>query len=136
MKVYPPLPLPIKSFEKLDVKPALASALAYVPSYITVLNSDNAQAFLLTDVSLPKVLFFTDKEAAPLSLKALSNTFNKKLKFGLVKKSENASILEEYKIRKFPHMIVLKTNNLNKPTEYKGEFNYTKMFEFLNIFSQ
>ena len=40
-----------------------------------------------------------------------------------------------YNISKFPTIIVIK-NGIKKPMEYKGEFKYKPIFEFINMFSE
>ena len=91
------------------------------------------QGFLGTELTVPKVLYFSDKKL-PLSIKALSNRFNKKLKFGFVSKDQD-EIVDHFNIKKFPSLIVIK-NEVKKPFTFTDEFKYKPLFEFLNIFSE
>ena len=86
-----------------------------------------------TELTVPKVLYFSEKKL-PLSIKALSSQFNKKLKFGWIKKDQE-EIVDHFNIKKFPSLIVIK-NGVKKPFVYTEEFKFKPLFEFLNIFSE
>lgn len=86
-----------------------------------------------TKLTVPKVLYFSDKKL-PLSIKALTNRFNKKLNFGWVTKDQD-EIVDHFNIKKFPSLIVIK-NGVKKPFVFTNKFEYKPLFEFLNIFSE
>ena len=133
LKVYPPLPLPPVEFE-LDVKKALGEATRHIKSYITELSEDNIAGFVSSDPALPKVLLFTDKPGNAMIFRALSNSFNNKLRFGVIR-SDKKELVSTYQVKKFPTLMVLK-NGVKKPFLFTKEINYKSLFEFLNVFSE
>lgn len=67
--------------------------------------------------------------------KGLSVSFEKKLNFGIVR-STDTIVVDNYQIKSFPAVIVLKSGE-KKPHFYKGkEFNFNDIFEFLNVYSE
>jgi hypothetical protein len=54
--------------------------------------------------------------------KGLSVAFEKKLFFGLVRSSDDI-LVERYNIKKFPSIIVVKSNE-KKPHRYSGEMKF------------
>lgn len=67
--------------------------------------------------------------------KGLSVAFEKKLNFGLVRSSDTI-LLDKYGVKEFPSILVVKAGE-KKPIPYKSkEFNFDKIFEFLNIYSE
>ena len=67
--------------------------------------------------------------------KGLSVAFEKKLNFGLVRSSDDI-VVNKYGIKSFPSIIVIKAGE-KKPIPYNGkEFNFDKIFDFLNIYSE
>lgn len=80
------------------------------------------------------LLFTNAKKGTPFVYKALSQNFEKTLQFGLVRETEDA-LAQKYKIKKFPSLLVIKSDG--KPVKYEGkDFFYQPIFEFLNIHSQ
>lgn len=135
LKLYPPVPIPSQEFE-LDIKKSVNAAVKYVKNYVETVKEDNFQGFLKVDPTIPKVLYFTDSEKlrVPLLLKALSVSFNKKLRFGFVQKTQR-DIVDFFHIRKYPTLLVYQEGR-KKPSVYDGEFNFKALFEYLNVFSQ
>jgi hypothetical protein len=84
--------------------------------------------------SVPKVLLFTDKKGVPMIYKGLSVAFEKKLTFGIVRNSDDI-LVGKYSIKKFPSLIVVKTGE-KKPFVYSGKYDFSDLFEFLNIYSE
>jgi len=132
-KVYPPLPLPPVEFE-LDLKKALGEATRHIRSYLTELSEENMAGFMASDAALPKVLLFTDKPGNAMIIRALSNTFNNKLRFGVVR-SDKKELVSAYQVRKFPTLMVVKSG-VKKPFLFTKEIGYKNLFEFLNVFSE
>jgi hypothetical protein len=58
------------------------------------------------------VLLFTEKKGTPMIYKGLSVTFENKLFFGIVRSSDDI-LVERYKIKKFPSIIVVKASEKN-----------------------
>jgi hypothetical protein len=80
------------------------------------------------------VLLFTDKSGIPTIFKGLSLNFEKKLFFGIVRSSDSG-LVDKFKIKSFPTIIVVKANE-KAPIFYKGEMKFKPIFEFLNIYSE
>jgi len=55
----------------------------------------------------PKMLLFTETKSAPMVYRALSTYFDKTLEFGMVKKEE-ADLVKQYNVKKFPTFVLLK----------------------------
>lgn len=135
VRVYPPVPIPIQDPDTtLDTKKALRVAAGFVQSRIIEITDDNFQQKLGENPAVPKVLLFTDKPTTPILFKALSLAFDKKLMLGIVRK-ENQDVFHKHAISSTPKILVLKAGE-KKPIEYKGEINYTDIFDFLNIYSE
>ena len=67
--------------------------------------------------------------------KGLSVAFEKKLNFGIVRSSDEI-VVDNYNIKSFPSIIVIKAGE-KKPHVFKGkEFKFNEIFEFLNVFSE
>ncbi len=109
-------------------------AVKYVKDYVKEVKDDKIQGFLRTEPTLPKVLYFTDKPRKSLLIKALSSSFNHKLSFGQINKTET-EILDLFDVEEFPKLILIK-NGVKKPFVFKGEFKFKDLFEFLNVFSE
>ena len=85
-----------------------------------------------------KFILFTEKKNTPLLFKGLSNYFYDKIKFAVVKKSEN-EICEKFKVSKFPSLMIYqnvdnKNNNILDEAEikfYEGEQNAKNIINFL-----
>ena len=51
-------------------------------------------------------------------------------------KSDDEGLIAKYKVKSFPHFLILKTG-LKKPIHYEGsDFSYDQLFEFINIHSE
>lgn len=133
VRLYPPTPLPHEDFP-LDLTKIIGRASSFLKYYVTEVNNDNVAGFIGTELTLPKVLFFTENEGIPLTVKALSRNFNKKLSFGMVRK-DASDVIKTYKVKKFPTIAVIK-NNLKQPMIYDKEMTYKAIFDFLNFFSE
>lgn len=91
----------------MDLKKSINQAVKYLKNYVQVVKEDNFQGFLKVDPTIPKVFYFTDSDTnvVPLMLKALSSSFNKKLSFGIVKKSER-DIIDFFGVKQYPSIMV------------------------------
>ena len=133
LKLYPPNPDPSSEFE-LELKKSITKSLSYLKYNVTDLNEENASQFLSADVSLPKALLFTDKPGIPLMYRALSSSFKNKIRFGVVRK-ENTDLVQNYNVKKFPTVLVLKAG-IKKPNLFTKEPTFKNLYEFMNIFSE
>lgn len=59
----------------------------------------------------------------------------KTLQFGLVRENE-AALAKQYKVKKFPALVVIKSEGKPLMFDPKKDFVYSEMFEFLNVHSQ
>jgi len=81
LKVYPPLPSPVWVYEGKIETPLLVSYMGkFIGNKAQELNNNNVDSFLTTDPSVPKCILFTDKKGIPLVFKALSVTFDVRIK--------------------------------------------------------
>ncbi len=58
----------------------------------------------------------------------------KKIFFGIVRKEQEA-LVSRYQIKAFPSIIVVKANE-QKPHRYTGEFKFTPLQDWINVFSE
>ena len=101
------------------------------------INKNNIDDFLRNN-EMNKFILFTEKKNTPLLFKGLSNYFYDKIKFAVVKKSEN-EICEKFKVSKFPSLLIYqnvdnKNNNILDEAEikfYEGEQNAKNIINFL-----
>lgn len=75
-RVYPPFPIPtsdIDTSKKFDAKTLRMKAGQYIKDYSIEITQNNHKTFVQEDVSVPKVLLFTNsKKGTPFVFKALS----------------------------------------------------------------
>lgn len=133
LKVYPPIPIPPTDLD-LDVNKAVKLGASYVQSYVTELTDEAAPGFLGGDMIVPKVMLFTDKQGLPLIYRALSNAFNAKMNFGIVR-SDQKELISTYNVKSFPKVVLVKPGH-KKPHVFDKEVNYMNLRDFLNIFSE
>jgi hypothetical protein len=139
MKVYPPFPMPVVDIDlsKTDDlgKTLRNKAGKFISDKSIEITSNNHKTFVEEDVQTPKVLLFTNsKKGTPFTLKALSESFEKTLSFGIVREAEEG-LVKQYKIKAFPSLVVVKSEG--KPIKFDGkEFTYHALWEFLNVHSQ
>lgn len=61
------------------------SALRTIEGKMIEINQNNAETFIKDNPTKPKVLFFTDKpKGIPITMKAISEAFEKTIIFGVV----------------------------------------------------
>lgn len=133
LKVYPPIPIPPTDLE-LDAEKAVRLGAGYIKSYVNEVTDDQAAGFLGSDEIVPKVLLFTDKKGLPLMYRSLSNSFNEKMNFGIVR-SDQKELASTYNVRSYPKLVLIKPGH-KKPHFFDKEFNYANLRDFLNIFSE
>lgn len=63
--------------------------------------------------------------------KGLSVAFENKLFFGLIRSSDDI-LVDRYRIKSFPTIIIVKTNEKKHKT-YSGEMKFNPIFDFLNV---
>mmetsp|Transcript_14165 Transcript_14165/g.28388 ORF Transcript_14165/g.28388 Transcript_14165/m.28388 type:complete len:427 (-) Transcript_14165:473-1753(-) len=131
--IYPPNPLPATPYEGEMTEAAFKSHVTkFIPgSNVKKIAKADIDTFLSSDVAIPKVLLFTDKKGVPTLYKALSSSFKKEMKFGLVVKEE-ADLVSRFKIKTFPTIQVHRAEQ--KPKNYSGEMKYQQLSDWLNVF--
>ena len=134
IKVYHPFPIPPVDIKDVSVSKATDEAIKNISFSIQTLNEENFSRFIATDLSMPKVLYFSNDKNIPLEIKTLSNKFNKKMKFAFVSHTQK-DIVSQYKVTKYPTVLVVKSG-AKTPNKFNGEMKYSALFEFLNIFSE
>ena len=135
IKIIPPYPAPIQEYEgEVSAKQLNNYCSKFVNSLAIELNEENSQTFLSEKPSMPKVLLFTEKSGVPTLFKALSNIFENKMLFGIVR-PDDTTMLNKFKVKAFPKILLYKTSTL-KTHEYKGDLKYRGIFDWLNIYSE
>lgn len=137
MRIYPTFPAPTfdldLSGQNFDVKVLKKQAGRFYSDKSIEITSNNHKTFVEEDVTVPKVLLFTNKKGTPFLYKALSQNFEKTLQFGVIRESEEV-LAKKYKIKNFPSIVIIKTDGKN--VQYnEPEFNYGGIFDFINVHS-
>jgi hypothetical protein len=138
VKLFPLNPMPAYKYAGDMKKEKIVKALSkMIPNFVTDLTADAADNFLVSDPSKPKVLLFSDKEKIPTILKALSSdsVFKRSIKFGFVKKSEEA-VVKKLKIKKFPTFFMVRGSKSEIREEYKGDMDFRSIHSWVNLYSE
>jgi len=138
VKLYPLNPMPAYKFTGEMKSSKLVKTISkLIPSYVTELKSDAADAFLVSDPSKPKVLLFSDKPKVPTILKALSSdsVFRRSIKFAFVSNTEE-DIVKKLKIKKFPTFITVRGTKSEIREEYKGDMDFRSLHVWVNLHSE
>lgn len=138
MRIYPTFPAPTQDLDlskaNFDVKVLKKQAGRFYNDKSIEITSNNHKTFVEEDVTIPKVLLFTNKKGTPFMYKALSQNFEKTLQFGIIRESEEV-LASKYKVKSFPSIVIIKTDG--KSVKYmEPEFNYGGIFDFINVHSQ
>ena len=136
-KVYPPFPAPVFDVEvndKFETKMLRNKAGRFINDRSIEITHSNHKAFVNEDIATPKVILFSNaKKGTPFIYKALSAQLEKTMQFGLIRDSEDG-LAKQYKVKNYPALFVIKDG---KPIRYEEkEFTFTKIFEFINVYSQ
>ena len=98
------------------------------------ITDSNHENFLKERPNLPKAILFTEKKGNPLIYRALSVAFDRKIEMGIVR-SRETGIIANYRIKKFPSLIVIAVGD-KKVKTYEDGISYKKLFDFLNVYSE
>lgn len=135
-RIVPPLPAPIFPYEgELTSKSIISNLGRFVDNKTLEVHSGNIDSFLQDRANLPKVFLFTDKKGVPLIYKVLAVQFDKKMNFGVVRKDES-SLIQKYKIKTFPKIMVIPVGDKKKNEYYEGENKFKRIYDFINIYSE
>ncbi|CDJ58088.1 thioredoxin, putative [Eimeria maxima] len=135
--IFPPFPLPPFPLQGArDVENMSKAVRPLIPSNVkSVANQKELDALIASTVQMPKALFFSDKLTKPsLLVKALSNAFKDKLALVLLNSTAFPEAVKKYKVSSFPHLVVVRKDK--KDEVYKGAFEFQKLFDWLNVFSE
>lgn len=135
LRVYPKLPMPAYNYsgqlEKAGIKRELVRNVA---SLVEVIKPGKMGEFLGKFETMPKAVLFSDKPSPNYMYKALSTVMDKKLLLGFVNVDDNPDLKTQYKVKKVPHLLVIKPDS--KVEHFEGHFNYPTMFEWMNVYSE
>lgn len=135
--MFPPFPLPPFPYQGSKDMESMAKVVRpLIPSNVkSVANQKELDALIASTVQMPKALFFSDKLTKPsILVKALSNAFKDKLAFVLLNNAAFPEAVKKYKVTSFPHLVVVRKDK--KDEIYKGAFEFQKLFDWLNVFSE
>jgi len=136
--VYPTNPMPAFKYEgKMESKALSAKIARFIPDMTTKLTKDNVDGFLTTDPSKPKVILFSNKKSPPTIWKALSSetVFKRTLKFGFVAEEEK-DIVQRFKVKKFPSIIMQRGSKAEVKETYEGEMKFLPLKDWVGVFSE
>jgi len=136
--VYPTNPMPPFKYEgKLEAKAISAKVSKFITDLSLKLSSDNVDVFATTEPTKPKVILFSDKKGVPTIWKALSSetVFKRTIKFGFVS-AEEKDIVQRFKVKKFPAVIMQRGAKAEIKEEYRGEMNFGALKEWINLHSE
>lgn len=135
--MFPTFPLPPFPYQgSKDLENMAKAVRPLIPSNVkSVANQKELDALIASTVQMPKVLFFSDKLTKPsILVKALSNAFKDKLAFVLLNNAAFPEAVKKYKVYSFPHVVVVRKDK--KDEIYKGTYEFQKLFDWLNVFSE
>jgi hypothetical protein len=102
--------------------------------YVNEITRDKLSDFFSKKPDKYHVILFTSKESTPSLYKALSKFFINKLIFGEVHKTQT-ELVELFKIKEFPTLMVMLDEEKNKYEIYKKKLNYESLKSYLNKFA-
>jgi len=136
--VYPPNPVPAFKYEGKTEAKALAAKIArFMPDFTTKITKDNADAFITTDPTKPKLLLFTNKKTPPTIWKALSSetVFRRTVKFGFVPEEEQ-EVMQKFKVTKSPTVLMQRGSKAEIKETYSGEMKFLALKDWVNLHSE
>ena len=134
-KIFPPLPAPVFPYEgDIKAKTIISALGRFVDNKVNEIHSNNIDEYMVGKKNIPKIFLFTDKEGTPLIFKVLATQFDKRLQFGIVRKSEEA-IVSKYKVKKFPFILAFQVGT-KKPVAFDGALKFRKIYDFVNVYAE
>jgi len=100
-------------------------------------TAENADAFLTSDASKPKVILFSNKPKPPTILKALSSetVFRRSVKFGFVTEADS-DVVSRLKVKSFPTFLMVRGAKAEIKETFKGEMNFGAIKDWVNLHSE
>eukprot|EP00928_Gymnodinium_smaydae_P055464 TRINITY_DN389_c0_g1_i1.p1 TRINITY_DN389_c0_g1~~TRINITY_DN389_c0_g1_i1.p1 ORF type:complete len:453 (+),score=101.87 TRINITY_DN389_c0_g1_i1:83-1360(+) len=136
--LYPPNPVPAFKYEgKLETKAISGKISRFMADLSTKLTKDNADAWVTSDPTKPKVMLFSNKKSPPTIFKALSSetVFKRTIKFGFVADSET-DVVSKFKVTKFPTLMMQRGSKAEIKETYKGAMDFLSIKEWVNLHSE
>lgn len=136
--IYPTNPIPAFKYEgKMEAKAIAGKVSRFVQDNSIKLNKDNADGFVTTDPTKPKVILFSNKKSPPTIWKALSSetVFRRTVKFGFVTE-EDKDLVAKFKVKKFPSVIMQRGAKAEIKEEFKGEMKFLALKDWVNLHSE
>ena len=119
---------------KVDFNSLFNYATKRMSYYVNEITRDKLSDFFAKKPDKYHVILFTSKESTPSLYKALSKFFINKLIFGEVHKTQT-ELVELFKIREFPTLMVMLDEEKNKFEIYKRKMDYESLQSYLNKFA-
>ena len=127
-----------KDYNKYDGKVDFNSLFNYATKrmsyYVNEITKEKLNDFFSKKPDKYHVILFTSKDSTPSLYKALSKFFINKLIFGEVHKSQT-ELIELFKIRDFPTLMVMIDEEKNKYEIYKKKMDYENIKTYLNKYA-
>ena len=124
-----------KKYEgKIEFNSLFNYATKRMSYYVNEITRDKLSDFFSKKPDKYHVILFTSKESTPSLYKALSKFFINKLIFGEVHKTQT-ELVELFKIKEFPTLMVMLDEEKNKYEIYKKKLNYESLKSYLNKFA-
>jgi hypothetical protein len=136
--IYPINPMPPFFYEgKAEAKGLNAKVARFMPDNSIKLTEADADKWITTDPTKPKLILFTSAKKAPTIWKALSSetVFRKSIKFAFVSE-EDAELCAKYKVKKFPAVVMHRGAKAEIKEQFKGEMNFLSLKEWINLHSE
>lgn len=136
--IYPSNPMPAFKYEgKLEAKAIMGKIGKFMPDQSHKVTNENADTWVTTEPSKPKVILFTDKKGVPMLWKALSSetVFRRTVKFGIVVK-DDADTCAKFKITKFPSVIMRRGAKAEITETFKGDLKFESLKDWINLYSE
>jgi hypothetical protein len=121
----------------LEAKAIAAKVTRFISDMSTRLTNENADGFVTTDPTKPKVILFSNKKSAPTMWKALSSetVFKRTVKFGFATE-EDKDLVAKFKVKKYPTIIMQRGAKAEIKEEYKGELKFLALKDWVNLHSE
>merc|ERR1719373_776785 len=121
----------------MESKAIAGKVSRFVQDLSTKLTKDNADTFVTTDPTKPKVILFSNKKSPPTIWKALSSetVFKRTVKFGFVAE-EDAEIVQRFKVKKFPSVMMQRGSKAEIKETYSGDMKFDALKNWVNLHSE
>jgi hypothetical protein len=135
---YPINPVPAFKYEgKVETKAIIAKLARHIPDFTVRVTKENADGFITTDPTKPKVILFSNKKTVPTMWKALSSetVFKRTVKFGFVTE-EDTDVIARFKIKNYPTILMQRGSKAEIKETYSGEMKFLALKDWVNLHSE